>query len=165
MTDNDNRGYSVYIHTFPTGEIYVGITRKRPEERWRRGEGYVGQFWVYSAIQKYGWDNIGHAIVETGLSESDARSVEHKLIDKYHSWCPGFGYNNTGGNRRRVPYHPVLDRTNNAVFATVEQACDITGVTRYKITTECNNRGQRRKRFYWYDGVDSERVTPMPLPR
>lgn len=162
MQMNETKQYCVYVHTFPKGEKYVGITSRQPELRWMRGRGYFGQ-WVFSAIEKYGWDNIEHNIVATGLSEAEARSMEHALIDKYHSWCPGFGYNDVGGNGRRAPYHPVIDKTDNRVYATVAQACNLTGRTRYNITTQCNNHGKRSEgRFCWYGG--GLNVLPMPLP-
>lgn len=160
---NEIKQYCVYVHTFPKGEKYVGITSRQPELRWMHGRGYWGQ-WVYSAVEKYGWDNIAHDVVAVGLNEADARRMEHLLIDKYHSWCPGYGYNDVGGNGSRSPYHPVLDSDDNRVYATVAQAAELTGITRYAITESCHGRGKLIGRFRWYGGEIGNLASPAPLP-
>ena len=50
--------YCVYKHTTPNNKVYIGITCKDPNSRWRNGEGYATQKYFYKAIKKYGWDNI-----------------------------------------------------------------------------------------------------------
>lgn len=41
--------YTVYMHVFPNGKKYVGITSQDVSRRWRDGKGYEGQV-VYGAI-------------------------------------------------------------------------------------------------------------------
>lgn len=36
--------YIVYKHIFPNNKIYIGLTRQKPERRWRNGDGYI---WKY----------------------------------------------------------------------------------------------------------------------
>ena len=63
-------GYTVYKHTSPSGKVYIGITKRKPEYRWNKGKGYrKDQLLFYRAIKKYGWDNFTHEILYTGLSE------------------------------------------------------------------------------------------------
>lgn len=50
--------YSVYVHVFPNGKLYIGATRQEPKKRWRGGGGYRNQKAMHEAILKYGWDNI-----------------------------------------------------------------------------------------------------------
>lgn len=95
MDEKTCRTYSVYVHTFPNGKRYVGITRHRPERRWEKGNGYKGQP-VYAAIKKYGWDNIYHDVVASCLSKEEAESMEVELIKKYNSILPN-GYNSESG--------------------------------------------------------------------
>jgi len=58
MKDNS---YCVYIHTSPSGKMYVGITGKEPERRWGiNGNNYMLDKCFWKAIQKYGWENIRH---------------------------------------------------------------------------------------------------------
>jgi predicted GIY-YIG superfamily endonuclease len=79
-----NTSYTVYIHKFPNGKVYIGITGQKPDRRWRNGEGYKNkQKLVYRAINKYGWDNIEHKIVATGLTKDEADCMEIALISKY----------------------------------------------------------------------------------
>lgn len=61
--------YTVYKHTTPSGKVYIGITGRAVEKRWENGSGYKSNKYFYSAIKKYGWDNIKHEIVCTGLSK------------------------------------------------------------------------------------------------
>ena len=36
--------YSVYIHKNKTNnKVYIGVTSKKPKQRWRNGKGYVNQ--------------------------------------------------------------------------------------------------------------------------
>ena len=75
--------YTVYIHTnTANGMKYVGITSKRPEERWQGGHGYRKQAVFWNAIVKYGWDNFTHEIVATRLTDEAAWKLEQALISK-----------------------------------------------------------------------------------
>lgn len=88
------RQYCVYKHTAPNGKVYIGITCQCPETRWGKdGKGYISSPHFYSAIQKYGWGNIKHEILETGLSRLEAGTIEKKLIRQYNSTNRRFGYN------------------------------------------------------------------------
>lgn len=89
-------GYTVYKHTSPSGKVYIGITKRKPEYRWNKGKGYrKDQLLFYRAIKKYGWDNLTHEILYTGLSEKDAKNIEISLIRQYKSL--GMSYNITDG--------------------------------------------------------------------
>jgi hypothetical protein len=94
------RNWTVYKHTFPNGKVYIGITGKSIEERWKDGFGYIciengrlHQPLMAKAIVKYGWSNILHEIVASELSEEDAMKLEANLIVKYKSNNLEFGYN------------------------------------------------------------------------
>ena len=91
--------YTVYNHIAPNGKIYIGITSQKPEERWKKGWGYINNKHFYSAIMQYGWDNIQHIIMETGLTKEQAEKEEIRLIKEHRSFDREYGYNNcTGGN-------------------------------------------------------------------
>ena len=50
--------YWVYIHLFPNGKRYVGLTtQKSINERWRNGGGYKNQKLIYNAILKWKYEN------------------------------------------------------------------------------------------------------------
>ena len=76
------RNCCVYKHTFPNGMIYIGMTEKPPEQRWKRGFGYRGQS-VYSKIIEYGWENIKHEVLFSGLDWVEAHCLEKELIKKH----------------------------------------------------------------------------------
>ena len=85
--------YTVYKHTSPAGKVYIGITGQRPETRWGRGRYYTHSPHFNAAIEKYGWDNIQHEILATGLSKQEAELMEVRLIAEYKSTDPRYGYN------------------------------------------------------------------------
>ena len=98
---NNMESYKIYKHTTPNGKVYIGQTRNDLSDRWKNGKGYTchrhGFFW--KAIEKYGWDNIQHELLEDGLSKEEADSLEKHYIELYKSNLREFGYNSqTGGS-------------------------------------------------------------------
>ena len=91
----NDRIWFVYKHINKiNGKIYIGITReKKPENRWRNGLGYKHSSHLWSAIQKYGWNNFDHEVIASGLTEQEACCMEIDLIKKYKSNNNQFGYN------------------------------------------------------------------------
>lgn len=85
--------YYVYRHVCPNGKIYVGITSMVPTYRWANGNGYSENNHFYNAILKYGWDNIKHEILYSGLTKEEACQKEIELIAEYKSNQREFGYN------------------------------------------------------------------------
>jgi group I intron endonuclease len=68
------------------------------ERRARGGRAYSGCTAFYKAIQKYGWDNFTHEVLESGLSYDDACEKERHYIKLFHSLISEMGYNlETGG--------------------------------------------------------------------
>ena len=61
--------WKVYKHKAPNEKIYIGITSQDPERRWQNGYGYATQQLFWRAIQKYGWENIQHEILEENLTK------------------------------------------------------------------------------------------------
>ena len=88
--------YYIYVHITPDGKHYVGKTKKFPKYRWNNGDGYSTQPF-YEAIQKYGWNNIEHAILEYDLTKEEAEKRESHYIKLWNSDNPDFRYNKTSG--------------------------------------------------------------------
>lgn len=102
--------YTVYKHTTPSGKVYIGITGKKPEKRWQSGSGYKQNKHFYSAILKYGRENIEHEIVENGLTKQQACDLEIELIAEYDSTNPEHGYSHsTGGECIAVGVRPSAE--------------------------------------------------------
>lgn len=85
--------FCVYKHTSPNGKVYIGITSKKPKERWANGQGYISNPHFYRAIKKYGWENFEHEILYEGLTEEQANIIEQMMISAYKSTNRHKGYN------------------------------------------------------------------------
>ena len=104
MLTKNNKKFCVYVHIFPNGKKYFGITSKRPTARWDKGRGYKKKNFtsvVWNAIQKYGWDNIQHKVLYTDLTEEEAKKIEQQLIAMFKTninrYGNNYGYNMTDG--------------------------------------------------------------------
>jgi len=89
--------FCVYVHTFPHGKRYVGITSKNPFKRWQNGTGYAGNPHLINAIKKYGWNNVDHRIVFENLDKEVAYRFEQLIIAMFRSNEYLFGYNRSSG--------------------------------------------------------------------
>lgn len=93
---NMSEKYCVYCHINKTnGKKYIGITKQKPERRWRNGKGYKSQIFS-KAIEKYGWDNFEHTILEDNIPENLIEYKEQYYIQLYNTVVPS-GYNSTTG--------------------------------------------------------------------
>lgn len=100
--------FCVYKHTSPNGKVYIGITSKKPEERWLKGRGYKNNAYFYRAIQKYGWDSFKHEILFDGLTLEQANIIEQMQINYYDSTNVKKGYNiSIGGGAMTGRKHSV----------------------------------------------------------
>lgn len=161
----NNDGYCVYMHVVPkeiSGYVfdkrYIGITSRKPEDRWGKdGENYQRQiFW--NAIQKYGWNNIQHIILYEGLSKEDASRKEVELIEKYETRLGEKGYNaskggETEGRFGQNAYHPVYCVELNRAFKNAKIASDITGENVNTIRNRVyeNKNGNLKVGSHWCD--------------
>ena len=77
--------------------MYIGITKQKVQDRWKRGSTYKGNPHFYASILKYGWDNFEHEIFATNLTEQEAKHMEELLIKEFKTQDTRYGYNVTGG--------------------------------------------------------------------
>ena len=75
-----NRIYSLYLHVFPNGKIYIGITKEVKAGWMAGGYYYKNQQKIWRAICKYGWDNIHHVVLKSGMTQEEAENAERVLI-------------------------------------------------------------------------------------
>lgn len=100
--------YCIYKHTFPNGKVYIGQTCQIPEKRWDKGRKYKTQIYLWRAIQKYGWENIKHDILEENLSQQKANELEdYYIVELYKSNNKKYGYNLDRGGR--VNCHGLIE--------------------------------------------------------
>lgn len=75
--------YTVYKHTTPDGDVYIGTTCQKPHLRWNHGKGYRKNKKFYNIINRVGWDNINHEILAENLTKEQAYKKEIELIEQY----------------------------------------------------------------------------------
>lgn len=97
MTLEISNNYSVYRHIFPNGKSYIGITSQPLKKRFENGRGYKRCPKMHNAILKYGWNNIEHELLYSGLSKEEAEAKEIELIAFYGSVENGYNIDH-GGN-------------------------------------------------------------------
>lgn len=89
----------VYEHISPSKKVYVGITKQKPNNRWKKGNGYIRkdnhQPLIANAIKKYGWNSFEHIIIASNLTLVEANNIENSRILHYKSL--GISYNITNG--------------------------------------------------------------------
>lgn len=101
----DKNTWCVYMHTSPSGKVYVGITCQKVKRRWRNGNGYLTQDKngnyhqpaMARAILKYGWENFKHIIFAENLNKEQAEELERLLVALWKSNNPCYGYNIQNG--------------------------------------------------------------------
>lgn len=92
--------YVIYKHTnLINNKVYIGQTcQNPPSKRWYPSN-YIHNDYFYNAIQKYGWDNFKHEIIEDNLTLEEANQKESFWIQYYNSINREYGYNiRPGGN-------------------------------------------------------------------
>ena len=95
----------VYCHRNKTNnKIYVGQTTQDKDRRWKNGQGYKNCPLFYKAIEKYGWENFEHIILEENLGIAELDAKEKFYIQKYKSNIPEYGYNLTNGGKGASGY-------------------------------------------------------------
>ena len=60
----ENKLFTVYRHTSPSGKIYIGITCQDVRNRWQNGKTYKDSTHFKRAIRKYGIENFSIEQIE-----------------------------------------------------------------------------------------------------
>lgn len=90
----------IYVHkNLINNKYYIGQTIKaNPEKRWQNGSGYKTSSKFYRAIQKYGWENFEHIILETEIPITLLNEKEAYWIKYYNSIENGYNILPGGNN-------------------------------------------------------------------
>ena len=147
------------MHIFPNNKKYIGIAKEsRIQKRWgSNGDGYINnrQLAMEYAIKKYGWENIEHIILITGLTKSESKKKEIELIRLYNSFGSG-GYNLTpGGDDNSIrcgENNPFAKAVifNDVKYPTLRNFCDTFGLK--PATVSCWLSGYSAMPKDYYDG-------------
>lgn len=104
-----NGKYIVYCHLAPNGKRYIGMTKMRLCERFSPGLYFTKIF--KTDIEKYGWENFQHIVLEKDLTREEASEKEIYYINYYNTLDERYGYNLcTGGIHGGTP-HECSDET------------------------------------------------------
>jgi hypothetical protein len=123
---NKEKTYSVYMHTNKAnGKRYIGVTSLKPKARWQNGNGYKDQPSFFDDIVKYGWDNIEHEVLFSGLTKEEGYKKEKELIRLYETTSPDKGYNSHGKGVYCIELNMVF---NNITEASQETGASISGI-------------------------------------
>lgn len=90
--------YKVYMHTFPNGKKYIGMTKREPTVRWGNGTNYNQE--MTEAVAYYGWENVLHEILAEHLTEEQARAEETRYIIELGTTNSEKGYNKITGAKK-----------------------------------------------------------------
>lgn len=107
------KGY-IYCHISPSGKKYIGKTERSLNSRWANGKGYSSCTVFKKAIDKYGWENFEHMILEEIRAETKEElqeilsKKERDYILKYNTLAPN-GYNLTTGGEGVTKVYIDLD--------------------------------------------------------
>lgn len=159
----NKKQWYVYMHTNKiNGKKYIGITgQERYWDRWRSdGSGYKTQIFG-RAIEKYGWDNFTHDILEVVDNEDIALMQEQYYIEYYKSDNPKYGYNISCGGvptitglynlpNISVPvYQYDLDGVFIAEYPSMMEAERQTGIDNSAICACCKGVNTYTKDYIW----------------
>lgn len=108
--------YTVYCHLSPSGKRYIGFTGMPIKTRFGNGKHYSRNTVFGKAIEKYGWENFEHIVLETGLTKEQASEKEIYYIKKYNTLDDKFGYNiATGGINGKIFGRIVSEETKQKI--------------------------------------------------
>jgi group I intron endonuclease len=97
-----NNLFCIYMYTSPSGASYIGQTcdMQRRAKYHQRSKGCTA---FAAAIEKYGWENFTHKLLEENLTLEEANNRETFWISKLNTLSPN-GYNLvTGGGAKGIP--------------------------------------------------------------
>ena len=91
----EERNYTVYMHINKSNlKTYIGITSQKPEDRWKKGKGYIDNEYFTRAINKYGWiKGFEHIILFENKTKEEAERLEILFIKVLLSSDRDYGYN------------------------------------------------------------------------
>lgn len=157
------RNYKIYMHKNKiNGKVYIGQTYTSLRARFgKNGIGYKGCPIFYNAIQKYGWDNFEHEILEENIPNAEIANEREKFyIALYNSTNGDFGYNiQIGGNEQTKLAIKVYQYSLTGDFIkeydSMADAMRELNISNGKISDCCKGNRKSAGGFMWsYEKVD-----------
>lgn len=157
------RNYKIYIHRNKiNGKVYIGQTYTSLRARFgKNGIGYKGCPIFYNAIQKYGWDNFEHQILEENIPNLEVANEKEKYyIALYDSTNGDYGYNiQVGGSEQTKLSIKVYQYSLKGEFIkeynSISDAMRELNISNGKISDCCKGNRRSAGGFMWsYEKVD-----------
>lgn len=160
---NDNKIYSVYMHIFPNGKRYIGMT-KDIERRWiGTGSAYKlngRNCRIKNAINEYDWKtDVQHIIIASNLSKEEAEQMEIDLIAKYQTTEEAYGYNmHEGGSGKKKVVQYDINMNIVKIWDSTSDASKELNINKSSINNCCAGRYKTAGGFIWrrYDEMPED---------
>lgn len=156
----------IYKHTNKiNGKSYIGQTLQDLEARWGNGKNYSRAFKFGQAIEKYGWDNFSHEIIEDNiLSQEDANQKECYYIDLFNTYVAGYNSTKGGANGEHLGEEVLQISTKGKIikkFSSHAEAERETGILAVNIGACLLGQQITAGGYYWANGdTDIQTWTP-----
>lgn len=125
---------------------YIGQTCQSPQNRWANGAGYKGQGVIGAAIEKYGWDNFDHIILEEVETQKEADARESYYIQYYDCLaCNRKGYNVSSGGQAGYPLAGFTEQEKQSY----KEKQSIAGKKRFQENPELYQKMSEISKNYW----------------
>ena len=84
--------YTVYAHrNLKNGKSYIGMTSRKPNERWRSGKGYKNNLRMWKDIKESNWNtDWEHNIIGKFEDKQEALNIEEMFIWLFDSTNDGY---------------------------------------------------------------------------
>ena len=103
MTDS----FYCYMHTFPDGKHYIGITCQSLKRRFDNGRGYTSKK-MRAAIKKFNWKNVKTYVLLQNVSQDIAEKAEAIFIRALNTVDEGYNTLRYGyGGRYKTRQKPI----------------------------------------------------------
>lgn len=159
----EDKKWTIYKHTSPSGKSYIGLTSKDPEKRWLEGAGYNPKTKFGKAISKYGWEQFSHEILEDGISTLEEAQEREKFWIKHFDTFKN-GYNSTEGGDTVAPdivsKRQVICYDTKEVFESTIAAAEKYQVAHTNISRACRNCIKVKGKYFVYLDEYSENWRP-----
>jgi len=149
--------YTIYMHKNKiNSKVYIGQTCTTLKCRFgKNGIYYIGCPAFYRAIQKYGWNNFEHIVLEENISDLEmANNREKYYISLYNSTEGKYGYNiQAGGNEQTLLSKNVYQYSLNGEYIksynSIADATRDNNLCEGKISDCCNGKRKSTGGYMW----------------
>jgi len=137
MKENQ-RNYTVSVHLTPDLKAFVGATN----QKWSKPSTYRGCTEFYNAAQQFGWKNIAHYEIETGLTKEEAFKARDTLIKAAGASCCN-AYKTAKPTSLNIDGEALLTKNNGKMKKAKKETKRSCRISSVKIELTFDNRYKR----------------------